>query len=178
MRIETTKQVLAAAEVSRQYLLRDLASEYLQVIDYVNSHMPPPNKVSGINSNVEGEDIADTFEYMMRENRRFYDVFQEKDAKTTQQHQERQQDHPDEETESVVIEVPTEAIRTTAELPADEEKPEEASERPTPPHVNEQAQDKPSTKTLTTASTLTENYTDRNKTGIANVLCVTFLART
>lgn len=63
----------------------------------------------------------------------------------------------------MVVEVPKEAIRTTAELPADEEKPEEASERPTPPHVNEQPQDKPSTKTSTTASTLTENYTDRNK---------------
>lgn len=33
------------------------------------------NKVLGINSNVEGEDIVDIFKYMMRENRRFYDMF-------------------------------------------------------------------------------------------------------
>ena len=84
VRIETTKQILAAAELSKQYLLRDLASEYLQVIDYVNSHMPPSNKVGGINGLVEGEDIADTLKYMMRENRRFYDMFQEKDAKKSQ----------------------------------------------------------------------------------------------
>ena len=162
VQIQTTKQILAAAELSRQYLLRDLASEYLQVIDYVNGHMPTSNKVHGVNDEVEGEDMADTLKYIMRENRRFHNTFQEEDSNRSQQQQERQQNLPEEETESMVIEVPPQAMRRTAKLPADEEKQEEASERPMPPHVQKEAQDT-SDKISTRTSTSTENYTDRNK---------------
>jgi len=57
-----------------------MAREHLQVIEFTYRHMPPSNRMAKVTSDVEGEDVAEGIQCLIKENQRFHKILQENDA--------------------------------------------------------------------------------------------------
>lgn len=77
--IETSKAILAAAMETDHGLLRDLALEHLQVLEYVNSCMPEDNRIDPPSDRVAGTDIADSINTVVDEHKRFAEILKQKE---------------------------------------------------------------------------------------------------
>ena len=76
--METSKAVLAAAMETDHGLLRDLALEHLQVLEYINRCMPNDNRIEIPSDKVGGDDIADSIHALMREHKAFAEILKRK----------------------------------------------------------------------------------------------------
>lgn len=77
--IETSKAILAAAMETDHGLLRDLALEHLQVLEYVNRCMPEDNGIDPPSNRVGGADIADSINTLVNEHKRFAEILKQKE---------------------------------------------------------------------------------------------------
>ena len=72
--METSKAVPASAMETGHGLLRDLALEHLQVLEYINRCMPDDNRIEIPLDKVAGDDIADSIHTLMREHKAFAEI--------------------------------------------------------------------------------------------------------
>lgn len=77
--IETSKAILAAAMETDHGLLRDLALEHLQVLEYVNRCMPEDNRIHPPLNREAGADIADSINTLVNEHKRFAEILKQKE---------------------------------------------------------------------------------------------------